>query len=56
MKLKLASVVQLYSSPQPKQLPEPVDLTQVNTRDNRFIWVALITIGLTLGGLIWWNL
>lgn len=44
------------SSPQPKQLPEPVDFTQVNTRDNRFIWVALITIGLTLGGLIWWNL
>ncbi|ARV62563.1 hypothetical protein BZZ01_31545 [Nostocales cyanobacterium HT-58-2] len=33
--------------------PEFVDLTQVNTRDNRFIWMALIVIGLTLGGLLW---
>lgn len=41
--------------PQQPQQPESIDLTQVNTRDNRFIWVALIAIGLTLGGLIWWN-
>ncbi len=37
----------------PKQnaIDEPVDLTQVNTQDNRFIWVALIAIFLILGGL-----
>lgn len=35
---------------------EPIDLSQVNTRDNRFIWVALIAVGLILGGLLWWNL
>lgn len=33
--------------------PEPVDLSQVNTRDNSFIWIALIAIALTLAGL-WW--
>lgn len=38
---------------QQRDQPEPIDLTQVNTRDNRFIWVALIAIALTLGGLIW---
>lgn len=43
------------SNRQEQQLkqPEPIDLTQVNTRDNRFIWVAIIAIALTLGGLIW---
>lgn len=44
------------SKPSQKQsLPEPVDLSQVNTRDNRFIWAALIAIALTLAGLIWWS-
>jgi tetratricopeptide (TPR) repeat protein len=33
--------------------PEFVDLTQVNTRDNRFIWLALIVIALTVGSLVW---
>ncbi|MEA5618392.1 tetratricopeptide repeat protein [Cronbergia sp. UHCC 0137] len=33
--------------------PEYVDLSQVNTRDNRFIWIALITIGLIISYLIW---
>lgn len=33
--------------------PEFVDLTQVNTKDNRFIWMALIVIGLTLCSLVW---
>ncbi|WP_250121941.1 tetratricopeptide repeat protein [Chroococcidiopsis sp. CCMEE 29] len=42
-------------SPQQQPLPEPVDLSQVNTRDNRFIWAALIAIGLTLAGLVWWS-
>jgi tetratricopeptide (TPR) repeat protein len=44
------------SSPEQKPKPtEPefVDLSQVNTRDNRFIWVALIAIGLTISYLIW---
>jgi tetratricopeptide (TPR) repeat protein len=39
-----------YAKPKPA-IPEPVDLSQVNTKDNRFIWVALIAIGLILGGL-----
>ncbi|QLE59472.1 tetratricopeptide repeat protein [Nostoc sp. TCL26-01] len=32
---------------------EFVDLTQVNTKDNRFIWVALIAVGITISYLIW---
>lgn len=45
-------------SSQPKQLLEReyVDLSQVNTKDNRFIWVALITISLILGSLVWLSL
>jgi len=42
------------SDPPPLKRPQPeVDLTQVNTRDNRFIWVALLALGLTLAGLFW---
>lgn len=37
-----------------KVQPEPVDLSQVNTRDNQFIWVVLVALGLILGGL-WLN-
>ncbi|NEP16072.1 MAG: hypothetical protein F6J97_04115 [Leptolyngbya sp. SIO4C1] len=33
--------------------PEPVDLSQVNTQDNQFVWIALLGCGLLLGGL-WW--
>ena len=33
--------------------PEPVDLSQVNTQDNQFIWVALVFTLLTLVGLFW---
>lgn len=33
--------------------PEPIDWTQINTKDNRFVWVALGFIILTLAGLIW---
>lgn len=32
---------------------EPLDLSQVNTSDNQFIWIALIGILLTLTSLIW---
>ncbi|MDQ2097093.1 MAG: hypothetical protein QQW96_05535 [Tychonema bourrellyi B0820] len=38
-------------TPKRSVVPEPVDLSQVNTQDNRFIWVALIAIFLILGGL-----
>lgn len=33
--------------------PETVDLSQVNTQDNRFIWVAGAIAALILGGLLW---
>ncbi|OLP16774.1 hypothetical protein BST81_18940 [Leptolyngbya sp. 'hensonii'] len=35
--------------------PEPEDLSQMNTGDNRFIWLALGTIGLLLLGLMGFN-
>lgn len=35
--------------------PEPIDLTQVNTKENGFVWLALVAIGLTIGGLIWFS-
>jgi tetratricopeptide (TPR) repeat protein len=34
---------------------ESIDLSQVNTKDNRFIWVALIVISLIVSGLIWFG-
>lgn len=37
----------------PRFKVEPVDLSQVNTEDNRFIWVALVAVLLLLGGLTW---
>ncbi|MBF2075197.1 MAG: hypothetical protein IGS50_15760 [Synechococcales cyanobacterium C42_A2020_086] len=41
-------------SPAPPQYTiEPVDLSQVNTRENRFVWVALILVGLMGAGLLW---
>jgi tetratricopeptide (TPR) repeat protein len=39
----------------PKSLPEPVDLSQVNTKDNRFVWVAFGAIVLIAGVLFWLN-
>jgi outer membrane protein assembly factor BamD (BamD/ComL family) len=36
-----------------KQISEPIDLSQVNTEDNQFIWFALILAILTIGGIIW---
>ncbi|MCU0566366.1 MAG: hypothetical protein MUF49_07195 [Oculatellaceae cyanobacterium Prado106] len=35
--------------------PEPIDLSQVNTKDNDFVWIALGIVVLTLGGLIWFR-
>ncbi|WP_088894359.1 hypothetical protein [Leptolyngbya ohadii] len=39
--------------PKPQTDLEPIDLSQVNTKDNGFVWVALGAIGLILGGLVW---
>jgi tetratricopeptide (TPR) repeat protein len=44
----------VQQKPKPTE-PEFVDLSQVNTRDNRFIWVALIAISLTISYLVWLN-
>ncbi|WP_016951004.1 tetratricopeptide repeat protein [Anabaena sp. PCC 7108] len=42
------------STPRQKSTePEYVDLSTVNTRDNSFIWVALIAVGLTISYLVW---
>lgn len=43
------------SRPKKQKLPEPIDLSQVNTQDNRFIGVALIVILVTLAGLGLWS-
>lgn len=40
------------SSPRPTLPPEPIDLSQANTQDNRFIWFALVAIALVFGGLV----
>jgi len=50
---KLSTRPATSKSLQSEPLQLPVDRSQVNTRDNRFIWVALIVIGLTIGGLVW---
>lgn len=41
--------------PKPPLDLEPVDLSQVNTKDNQFIWVALIATILAVAGLIWFS-
>ena len=38
-----------------KQTPEPVDLSQVNTKDNQFIGVALVLMVLILLGFFWFS-
>ncbi|HBE16334.1 MAG TPA: hypothetical protein DEG17_06645 [Cyanobacteria bacterium UBA11149] len=37
-------------------IPDAIDLTQVNTKDNQFIWVALILIIFLTGVLIWFGM
>jgi tetratricopeptide (TPR) repeat protein len=39
----------------PKFQVESVDLSQVNTEDNRFVWVALGIGVLAIGALVWWG-
>lgn len=38
--------------PKPQEELEPVDLSSVETEDNRFLWVALAAISLIIGGWI----
>lgn len=44
-------------TPRPSRLKieEPVDLSQVNTQENGFIWIALALVALTIGSLIWFS-
>jgi tetratricopeptide (TPR) repeat protein len=37
----------------PKPTPEPIDLSQVETHDNQFVWVALAAITVLLGASFW---
>ncbi|MCC5615923.1 tetratricopeptide repeat protein [Nostoc sp. CHAB 5836] len=55
LKISVAAKSTKSSGEQKPKPPEPefVDLSQVNTRDNRFIWVALIAIALTISYLVW---
>lgn len=55
-KIRLAANSTKSSQPKKPTEREFVDLSQVNTKDNRFIWVALITISLVLGSLVWLSL
>lgn len=48
----------LAASPKKSSIKEAdemefIDLSQVNSQDNRFIWLALTVVALTLGSLIW---
>ncbi len=37
----------------PKPEPPPLDPSQINTKDNGFLWAALVGVALVLGGLFW---
>ena len=52
-KIRLLASPKKSSGQRTPSEPELVDLTQVNTRDNRFITIALVAIGLTLASLVW---
>ncbi|MGB7250086.1 MAG: hypothetical protein WBC73_14200 [Phormidesmis sp.] len=39
----------------PKPAPEPLDLSQVDTDDNAFVWIALAAVAAILGGLVWFS-
>jgi tetratricopeptide (TPR) repeat protein len=52
-KLLLTTKLQISNLKQNPVEPEYVDLSQVNTKDNRFIWVALIFVGLIISYLVW---
>ncbi len=41
------------SQPNSKPDPTPLDPSQINSRDNGFLWIALASVALVLGGLLW---
>jgi len=41
--------------PAQQPIPPVTDLSQVNTKDNQFLWIALIAIGVVIGGLAWFS-
>ncbi|MEB3281443.1 MAG: hypothetical protein VKK42_21225 [Lyngbya sp.] len=52
--MKVVQPTRSSTSRQPSKvesLPEPIDLTQVNTQDNGFLWISLIAIAAIVGGL-----
>jgi hypothetical protein len=52
---RLSSTNLPRTAPKPPPKTEPIDLSQVNTKDNQFIWVSLLIIGLTIGLFFWGN-
>ncbi|MEO0933696.1 MAG: hypothetical protein AAFY21_08040 [Cyanobacteria bacterium J06641_2] len=52
-KIRLAAAPKKSSTPKEANEIEFIDLSQVNTQDNRFIWLTLIVIAMTLASLIW---
>ena len=51
--IRLAASAKKSSQPKEPEEMEFIDLSQVNTKDNRFIWLALIVIAVTLASLVW---
>ncbi|MEM7770183.1 MAG: hypothetical protein AAGA75_13455 [Cyanobacteria bacterium P01_E01_bin.6] len=39
--------------PKPEKVREKIDLSTVDTKDNGFVWIALVVTVLTLGSLVW---
>ena len=54
-KIRLSANTTKSSARQETTEPKFDDLTQINTTDNRFIWVALIAIGFTIATLVWYS-
>ena len=52
-KIRLAAAPKKASTTKEADEIEFIDLSQVNTQDNRFIWLTLIVIAMTLVSLIW---
>ncbi|MDJ0771831.1 MAG: tetratricopeptide repeat protein [Mastigocoleus sp. MO_167.B18] len=55
-KIRLSVAPKKSSGQRKKPEPELVDLTQVNTKDNRFITIALLAIALTVVSLVWFSI
>jgi len=41
------------SVPKTKTDPDPIDLSQVDTKESNLVWVALVGLLVVLGGLVW---